>query len=551
MKRKTLKVIILVVLCLSTNSPASGMALEVVNSFPSPASIPRGLTWDGEYLWHSGGPIYKLDTLGNVVNQYNWPYSESYGMAFDGENVWIVDNSSDYVYEYSTDWELLSSFPIPDLNGNSLHGVGLAWDGANLWLSTGYFNADNYLLKVTTSGEILESFHPLDEQLADLAWDGISLWATSTYNHKIYQINTNGEVLQTFDLGDQNPNGITYDGDCLWYVDREPNKMIYQVQVVSGSTTSSTSTTTIIETSTTTTISSTSTTTTTIIPGAFSQTIGDDDNFGCASDPPSSECITRSTAEQNATNGAQYTDWYVTDYQRRFIFDFGMPITNIEDAYIDVNAYDLEDDDSEFGYPPDHVDIQINIEGYDVPEAFDDVVLRFTSGIINYDLLDLLGANALEDICSDGIVTVDFLNAGSYQESYAIDWVSLSIEVLSDSTTTTPTITTSIGGCTYGSCITTGECTAAYGTGWACINGCCENTGVDCPISIAIEGDETQLDAIRAFRDTVLNQTPEGQEIIKLYYQWSPFIVKAMEEDEDLKEQMKEIIDGVLGLVGE
>ena len=53
-----------------------------------------------------------------------------------------------------------------------------------------------------------------------------------------------------------------------------------------------------------------------------------------------------------------------------------------------------------------------------------------------------------------------------------------------------------------------------------CINGCFENTGADCPISFAIEGKGIRLDAIRAFRDNVLGQSPEGQELIRLYYQW-------------------------------
>jgi hypothetical protein len=60
--------------------------------------------------------------------------------------------------------------------------------------------------------------------------------------------------------------------------------------------------------------------------------------------------------------------------------------------------------------------------------------------------------------------------------------------------------------------------------------------------------EETEL--LRYFRGNVLNPSPAGKEIIKLYYQWSPAIVKAVEEDEEFKEDVKEMIDGVLGLVG-
>ena len=50
-------------------------------------------------------------------------------------------------------------------------------------------------------------------------------------------------------------------------------------------------------------------------------------------------------------------------------------------------------------------------------------------------------------------------------------------------------------------------------------------------------------------RDDVLARAPEGQEIIKLYYQLSPVIVKAMEKDEEFKEEVKEMIGGILLLM--
>ncbi len=43
---------------------------------------------------------------------------------------------------------------------------------------------------------------------------------------------------------------------------------------------------------------------------------------------------------------------------------------------------------------------------------------------------------------------------------------------------------------------------------------------------------------------------PEGQEIIKLYYQWSPLIVKAMEGDKAFKQEVKGMSNGVLELIG-
>jgi len=57
------------------------------------------------------------------------------------------------------------------------------------------------------------------------------------------------------------------------------------------------------------------------------------------------------------------------------------------------------------------------------------------------------------------------------------------------------------------------------------------------------------ISILRQFRDNILSQTPEGRELIKLYYLWSPVIVKAMEQDEEFKEEVKQMIDGVLPMI--
>jgi hypothetical protein len=56
--------------------------------------------------------------------------------------------------------------------------------------------------------------------------------------------------------------------------------------------------------------------------------------------------------------------------------------------------------------------------------------------------------------------------------------------------------------------------------------------------------EETEL--LRYIRDNVLRQTPEGREIIRLYYQWSPAIVKALKGDAVLKGELKKMIDEIM-----
>ena len=70
-----------------------------------------------------------------------------------------------------------------------------------------------------------------------------------------------------------------------------------------------------------------------------------------------------------------------------------------------------------------------------------------------------------------------------------------------------------------------------------------------CPVRrIYGDGSET-AELLRSFRDGVLSRTAEGREIIKLYYLWSPVMVRAMEEDEELQQLLKETIDRVLPII--
>jgi uncharacterized repeat protein (TIGR01451 family) len=72
-----------------------------------------------------------------------------------------------------------------------------------------------------------------------------------------------------------------------------------------------------------------------------------------------------------------------------------------------------------------------------------------------------------------------------------------------------------------------------------------------CPIlRIFGEGSE-EVHLLRDFRDYVLNQTSEGRQLIEIYYEWSPVIVRTLEEDEEFRDEITELIDGIVPLVQE
>ena len=108
-----------------------------------------------------------------------------------------------------------------------------------------------------------------------------------------------------------------------------------------------------------------------------------------------------------------------------------------------------------------------------------------------------------------------------------------------------PIITTSSSSTTTGltSTSTSPSTTTAYTSTTSTI------INYPCPLELVygVHAEETAL--LRYFRDTVLSKTPEGQELITLYYQWSPAIVRAMEEDEEFKNMIKEIVEAVLPIL--
>ena len=72
-----------------------------------------------------------------------------------------------------------------------------------------------------------------------------------------------------------------------------------------------------------------------------------------------------------------------------------------------------------------------------------------------------------------------------------------------------------------------------------------------CLVQMIFGQDSKEVAILRNFRDEILNKTAEGQALIKLYYLWSPVLVKAMETDGEFKQEIKGMIDSVLPMIVE
>ena len=71
-------------------------------------------------------------------------------------------------------------------------------------------------------------------------------------------------------------------------------------------------------------------------------------------------------------------------------------------------------------------------------------------------------------------------------------------------------------------------------------------SSLSCPVIFIYGKRSPETEFLRCFRDSILSKTPEGKELIRLYYLWSPFLVKVLDADEELKREIKRLIDRVL-----
>ena len=77
-------------------------------------------------------------------------------------------------------------------------------------------------------------------------------------------------------------------------------------------------------------------------------------------------------------------------------------------------------------------------------------------------------------------------------------------------------------------------------------------TGDSSCLSEVIYGENSaETELLRSIRDKVLRKSQEGRKLIRIYYLWSPVIVKAMEEDAEFKHEVEDLINEILPLIEE
>ena len=203
-----------------------------VTTFPSGVA-PRGLAFDGEYLWeaHFGGTTVSKRSLdGEVAATYetgNGPRA----LVYDGGSIWVGHGRENLVTKVSPDGEILAEVRIGD---SGTTPSALLFDGEFIWVASSWGNS---LTKVGLDGAVIRSFQvPGDHPSPwDLAFDGEFIWVASLGSAKVTKVDRDGTVVGSFQVTSltidpaiegidsaergvfgSGPSAIVFDGEGLW-----------------------------------------------------------------------------------------------------------------------------------------------------------------------------------------------------------------------------------------------------------------------------------------------------------------------------------------------
>ena len=180
-------------------NPSNG---NVLSSFAFPGTEPRGLAWDGSYLYAIDGPsltLNQLDTAGNLIDSVSIASlgNNPEGLTWDGQYFWVTENDTDTIYQIDAGMiELLSDVDqISEATGGT----------ANFTLDAGGAKAGwNYVILGSVTGTAPGTMLPSGKVLP-LNWDVftslvINMLNTGTFQGFLGTLDGNGLATAAFNM---------------------------------------------------------------------------------------------------------------------------------------------------------------------------------------------------------------------------------------------------------------------------------------------------------------------------------------------------------------
>lgn len=139
--------------------PCAPLARAVLDSFPPPGAVPRGLDWDADagVLFHcddddAGGTVYSIDPDGTATLLFDVSAETGHRQAgatdlclvhddsLGVDHLYVVDytggkDTSDIVYQFTLDGTLVDEYPLMGIDPVCPGVMGITFDGEFFWLS--------------------------------------------------------------------------------------------------------------------------------------------------------------------------------------------------------------------------------------------------------------------------------------------------------------------------------------------------------------------------------------------------------------------------------
>lgn len=177
---------------------------------------PQAAAWDGRYLWILGNKaaswgalLYKCETFGLSVPYFEIPQgfiAPLQGIPWDANGFltispfWKVANWQNRLSKISPSGELLSK-----MEGAVTGGDDIAIAGNDIWIGGG-----GIMNKISSAGEVLESWNLGNEEIHTLTWDGTNWWVADW--NTIYRVDKQGKIEKTFTA----PPPLSEIADIIW-----------------------------------------------------------------------------------------------------------------------------------------------------------------------------------------------------------------------------------------------------------------------------------------------------------------------------------------------
>lgn len=197
----------------------------VLDSFPPPGTVPRGLDWDatGGVLYHvdddpDGGTVYSITPDGTATLLFSVPaqtghkragatgichvYDDSLGQDY----LYVTDyegnaDTRDIVYQFALDGTLVDEYPLAGVDPVCTGVMGIAFDGQHFWLSC---LLPSQIVKCDMEFAAIDTFHHPVQGAGGMDYDPETgrLYLTDYFEGNVY---VTDRVLATVDVFPAHP----------------------------------------------------------------------------------------------------------------------------------------------------------------------------------------------------------------------------------------------------------------------------------------------------------------------------------------------------------